>query len=151
MHRSRTTPSQESGGAWGGELRVHPYSRHGLLVGFTHAEGVFGPRVSIIDATYSLRILGGLPLTGLTSAAYLDFGPAVGFVSDAGSAPDHTVLGARASAAFDLQLANFSVGALAGYRGGVPLAGPDDRWEGAFSAMLRLGLVFDISERKSAQ
>lgn len=143
VHRSSSSPAEEGATAIGGELRVQPYSAHGFTLAYTYAEGIFGPRVSIADATYSLRVLGSRRLTGVTGALYLDLGPSVGFVSHAPPGPDHTVVGGRVSAAADMQIWNFTIGPVLAYRGGVPLSGPPDGWEGAVTLLLRAGFAFD--------
>ncbi len=116
---------------------------HGVALAYTHADTVFGPNVNIVDAAYSIRFAGNPQLRGLTGAAYFDVGPALGFVAHAPPARDHAVLGARVSLAFDAQIANVTIGLIFGYRGGVPVSGTPDGWEGAATALLRLGLVFD--------
>jgi hypothetical protein len=135
--------------AVGGELRVHPYSRHGGAFAITGGGGFFGPNVTLIDAVYSYTLTVPRPLHGVTTAVYLDVGPALGIVSSAGPSPDHSVLGGRVSATADLQLSSFTIGITAGYRGGVPLSGAPDAWEGAFTAMLRAGLVLDFGSEKA--
>ncbi|GAC1364824.1 MAG: hypothetical protein NVSMB47_16340 [Polyangiales bacterium] len=146
LHRSTSTPSSTGALAVGGELRVHPYSAHGLVLGFTQAEGIFGPRVSIVDAGYSLLLSGSRHLRGVTPAVYLDVGPALGIVSHAGPESNHAVLGGRVSLAVDLIFGGFVVGTVLGYRGGVPLGGQPDRWEGAFTWLARVGFAFDVGE-----
>ena len=144
FHRSSSSPTGMGGAALGGELRVHPYSRHGGAFAITYGGGVFGPNVTLIDAAYSYALTAPRPIHGLSSAVYLDAGPALGLVSHAGPSPDHSVLGGRVSVTADAQLAIFTIGITAGYHGGVPLSGARDGWEGAFTAMLRAGLVFDF-------
>jgi hypothetical protein len=144
VHRSSSDPRSEGAMAIGGELRLHPYSPHGVVLGYTYAEGIFGPRVSIVDTAYSLRVAGSRRLDGVTGALYVDIGPSMGFVSHAPPGPDHTVLGARVSLAADLQLWNFTVGPVLAYRGGVPLGGPQDGWEGALTVLARAGIVIDV-------
>jgi hypothetical protein len=143
VHRSTSSPSSEAAVAVGGELRVHPYSPHGFVLGYTYVEGPFGPRVSILDAAYSVRLVGSRTLRGVTGALYADIGPSIGIVTDAPPAPDHNVLGARASVAADMQIWNFTIGPLVAYHGGVPLSGAPDGWEGALTFLVRVGLVFD--------
>lgn len=148
MHRSLSRPSNKDGLVFGGEVHVHPYSAHGFFGGVTGAEGIFGPSVTIIDAGYSLQFLGSPSLKGFTGAGYLDVGPAFAFVSHADPAPDHDVLGGHASVAFDAQIYNVTLGVAFGYRGGVPLSGANDAWEGALTSVLRLGAVFDLGVEK---
>jgi len=145
LHRSSSDPVSEGALSIGGELRVYPYSRHGFALAYSHAEGIFGPTVSIADAVYSFRLLGGAPLKGVTGAVYVDLGPSIGFVSHAPPGPDHTVFGGRASVAADLQIYNVTLGPVLAYRGGVPLGGPQDNWEGAVTLMLRAGIAFDAN------
>jgi hypothetical protein len=144
VHRSSSDPSSEGTIAYGGELRVHPYSPHGFVVAYTYAAGIFGPNVSIVDGAYSLRVLGPKKLRDFAGALYFDVGPSVGFVSHAPPASDHTVLGGRVSIAADAQIWNFTLGPVLSYRGGVPLSGAPDNWEGALTVFLRAGLVFDV-------
>ena len=143
FQRSSTSPTSESGGFIGGEVRVHPLPMHGFVLGYTHANGIFGPTVSIVDAAYSLRLVGPRRLQGVTGAIYLDVGPSAGFVYVHHEDPTHAVLGGRISLASDLQLANFTAGAFFAYRGGVPIGAPD-AWEGAVTFGLRLGVAFDV-------
>jgi hypothetical protein len=150
MQRSTSDPTNDVGGfTFGGELRVHPYSAHGFVLAFSNSAGVFGPNVNVVDAAYSLRVLGAQRLTGVHPAVYLDLGPSVGFVSGASPTPDHTVLGGRASVALDLQLANFTLGLEGAYRGGVPLGVQNDPWEGEFSAVVRCGVALDFAAKRS--
>jgi hypothetical protein len=152
LSRTTSDPTNQMGGfTLGGELRVYPYSDHGLVLAFTNAEAVFGPNVNIADVAYSLRIVGGRPLKGVTGAVYLDLGPSLGLVTHASPTPNHTVVGGRATATFDLHLANFTVGVVLGYRGGVPVGVRDDPWEGALSAVARCGVAFDFGVRRSPQ
>jgi hypothetical protein len=144
VHRSTSDPTSEGAYAIGAELRVHPYSQHGVVLAYTYAEGIFGPHVSIVDAAYSIRLIGGKPLHGATGALYVDMGPSIGFVSHAPPGPDHTVLGGRVSLAADVQLWNITIGPVASYRGGLPLGGPPDGWEGALTVFLRAGVVLDL-------
>jgi hypothetical protein len=147
VHRSVSSPTSEGAFAAGGELRVHPYSAHGFVLGFTQASGIFGPNVTIVDAAYSLRLIGSNRLEGVTGAVYVDLGPSIGFVSDAPPSPNHQVLGGRAGVAADTQIYNVTIGTVVGYRGGAPLGSVTDHWEGAFIWMLRAGLIFDLAER----
>ncbi len=149
FHRSTSSPTTKGGVVIGGELRVHPYSRHGGAVAVTYGGGIFGPDVTLIDAVYSYALIEPVPLRSVSTAVYLDVGPAVGLVSKAGPGPDHTVLGARASVTADLQISVFTLGITTGYHGGVPLGGPVDPWEGALTLMLRGGLVLDFDTGKS--
>jgi hypothetical protein len=143
MQRSHTESTEERGLAYGAELRLHPYSPHGFVGGVTHASGIFGPEVTIIDAAYSWRLVGSSRLDGLTGAIYIDLGPSMGLVSRAKPEPDHTVLGGRATLTVDAQLYSFVLGAAVGYRGGVPLTAGTDPWESALTALVRAGIVFD--------
>jgi hypothetical protein len=145
FHRSTGDPAAVGAIGWAVDLHVHPASVHGFFLGYTNAEAVFGPLVSIIDGGYSWRFFGTRRLEGVTGAGYLDVGPAVGIVSDA--TPNHTVLGAHVSATLDAHLGFLAVGVVLSYRGGVPAGGPPDAWEGAASSMLRLGAVFDVGGR----
>jgi hypothetical protein len=144
VHRSSSEPSSEGAFALGGEARIHPYSQHGFVLAYTYAAGTFGPHVSIVDAAYSARLIGPKKLQGATGALYVDVGPSIGFVSDAPPSRDHTVLGGRASLVADIQIWSFAVGPVLSYRGGVPLSGTSDGWEGALTLFLRAGLVFDV-------
>ncbi len=148
FHRTSSSPGNEAGATLGGELRVHPHSRHGGAFAITYGGGVFGPNVTLIDAVYSYALTEPRPLHGVATAVYLDVGPALGIVSHAGPSPDHAVLGGRVSATADLHLALFTVGIAAGYHGGVPLSGAPDAWEGALTAMLRAGVVLDFGGGK---
>jgi hypothetical protein len=65
-------------------------------------------------------------------------------VRHAPPASNHDVLGGSVSVAMDLQLYNLTLGLVVGYRGGVPLSGTPDGWEGAATGMFRLGAVFDV-------
>ena len=150
MHRSASSPAAEREGlALGAEVHVHPYSQHGFFAAATSAGALFGPEVDILDAGYSWRFLGSSRLRGLTGAGYFDVGPAFAFVRNATPAPTHDVFGGRASVAFDAQLYNVTLGVVVGYRGGVPLGGARDGWEGAFTSMLRVGVVFDVGTATS--
>ncbi len=150
LQRTTSDPiNQQVGITWGGEIRVHPYSDHGFVLAYSNAEGVFGPSVNIADAAYSLRVIGGRPLRGVTGAVYLDLGPSLGFVTMASPTPNHTVFGGRVSATADLQLSNFTLGFALGYRGGVPLRVEDDPWEGEVTAVFRLGVAFDFGVRRA--
>ena len=152
LERSTSDPTNTTGGfTLGGELRVNPWSAHGILLAYTDAEGIFGPSVNIVDAAYSLRLLSSAKLEGVTGAVYLDLGPSVGYVRGASPTPNHAVLGGRASVTCDLQLANVVVGVTMGYRGGVPVGVEGDPWEGALSAVARLGVVFDVGARARAR
>ena len=129
----------------GAQLRHQPTSSpHGFAATFLRAEGIFGPRVTIFDAAWSYRFIGGGPLGDASGAGYFELGPAFAFVSGAPPAPDHRVLGARASVSFDGYLGPVLLGVTLGYHGGVPLGGPRDAWEGAATSLLRLGLAFDL-------
>jgi hypothetical protein len=149
FHRSSSSPSNETGAALGGELRIHPHSRHGGAFAITYGGGVFGPNVTLVDAVYSYALMEPRPFSGVSTAAYLDVGPALGLVTKAPPGPNHTVLGGRASITADLQLANFTLGISVGYHGGVPLGGPKDGWEGAFTALLRAGVALDFGSGKA--
>jgi hypothetical protein len=145
LHRSASDPSSRDAATLGAQLRVHPTrSPHGFSASFLHAEGVFGPVVSILDAAYSYRFLGGHRLGGASRAAYLDAGPTLAWVWGAPPAADHRVLGARVSVAFDGHLGPLLVGVTLGYHGGVPLGGARDAWEGAVTSLLRVGFAFDL-------
>ena len=140
LDRSVTGPSSRDGLALGGEVRAHPTSSaHGIVTTFLQAEGVFGPRVSIFDAAWSYRFV-----SGASGAGYFETGPTIAFVSAAPPAPDHRVLGGRVSLAFDGYLGPLLMGVTLGYRGGVPLGGPPDGWEGAFTSVARLGGTFEL-------
>ena len=140
LHRSVSDPSSRDALVLGGELRAHPTSLpHGFVATFLHAEGVFGPRVSIFDAAWSYRFV-----SGVSGAGYFETGLTIAFVSDAPPAPNHRVLGGRVSLAFDGYLGALLVGVTLGYRGGVPLGGPPDGWEGALTSVARVGGVFDL-------
>lgn len=143
FQRSSTSPTSESGGFLGGEVRVHPLPMHGFVLGYTHAGGIFGPTVSIVDVAYSLRLVGPQRLRGITGAIYLDVGPSAGFVFVHHEDPTHAVLGGRVSIGSDLQLANVVVGGFFAYRGGIPVGAPD-AWEGAVTFGLRVGATFDV-------
>jgi hypothetical protein len=130
---------------YGGDLRLHPTSSpHGLTAGALDGGGLFGPNVSILDAAYSYRFLGGERLHDMQGAAYVDVGPMLAWVSNVGPAADHRALGARASVCFDGYLSILLVGIQFGYRGGVPLSGAKDAFEGAATASLRVGLAVDL-------
>jgi len=146
FHRSRSDPTTTDGGLVGFEARVQPYSRHGGLFAMSAGGAVFGPNATIIDAAYSLALTAPPRLRGVGLAMYLDLGPSFGIVSNAKPTADHTVFGGRASIAADLQISHFTIGALLAYRGGIP-HGIDDRWEGALTAGLRAGVVFDFEPR----
>ncbi|MBS2014346.1 MAG: hypothetical protein JST00_15775 [Deltaproteobacteria bacterium] len=148
FHRSASDPSNKVGAVLGGVIRVHPHSAHGVAAGFMYGGGVFGPNVAIVEASYSYALTDPRPLTGFSTAAYLEVGPSLGFVTTAAPAPDHTVLGAHASFVGDLQLANFTLGIDAGYRGGVPLGGAKDGWEGALVAGAHVGVALDFDARR---
>jgi len=145
FHRTESSPHAETGLQAGAELRVHPFSPHGIVIGYTHASVVFGPTVDIVDAAYSLQLIGSRRLRNGTGAVYLDIGPAVGVVGHPPS-PDHAVLGGRATVTGDVHFSNFLLGMTLGYRGGVPTGDVRDRWEGAFCAFIRVGSVFDFLE-----
>jgi hypothetical protein len=130
---------------------VHPFSVHGIVLGYTHAEAVFGPDVHIVDAAYSLQLIGSRRLRSATGAVYLDIGPAMGFVRDAPPSSPHTVFGGRATVTGDVHFSNFVLGMTLGYRGGVPTGDVRDDWEGAFSAFLRVGVVFDLLAQRPAE
>lgn len=143
MYRTDTQPDSRTTLGFGGEAHLHPHSPSGALLGFSRHEGIFGPKVDIIDVGYSLRFAGSPRLRGVTYAAYFDIGPVLAFVRDVQPAPDHDVLAFRTSLALDVQLGNFTLGLVGGYRGGAPLGGPQDKWEGAASIGARVGVVFD--------
>lgn len=147
FHRSSTSPTEESGFFLGGEVRVHPLPTHGFVLGYTRAAGIFGPRVSILDAAYSLQLVGPRRLQGVTGALYLDVGPSAGFAYVHSEDPTHAILGGRLTVGGDLQITNFLVGAFVTYRGGIPIGAPDG-WEGVLTCGLRLGLAFDVGQRR---
>jgi hypothetical protein len=140
--RTAGGPSSMEGIYLGGELRVHPYGPHGFVFAYTESEGIFGPHVSLFDADYSLRVVAGRALHGLTGAIYFDLGPSLGFVREAG--PDHFTLGGRVGAAADMYIGNFTLGLVAAGRMGVPLTRPG--MEQALTLGLRLGVAWDAFE-----
>jgi hypothetical protein len=143
LHRDVSSPGDRNAFVMGGELRVYPESPHGFVLAFNHAEGIFGPKVSLFDAGYSLCLYCSRHIGDVGGGVYFDLGPALGIVKDAPPGPDHSVLGARVSLGADAYLGFFTLGVVAGYRGGVPLGGPPDGWEGAASLLARVGFVFD--------
>ena len=144
FHRSTSEPTTQGGLAWALDVHLHPRSVHGFFLGYTHGEGIFGPKVTIFDGGWSWRFLGGRRVGGVSGAGYLDVGPAVGLVSD--DNPSHAVAGAHVGLTFDAHLGFFVLGVALAYRGGIPIAGPSDFWEGAASTMLRVGVVLDAGE-----
>lgn len=146
FHRTTTGPRTESGASLGLDLRLHPMPMHGVLIGITEAAGVFGPSVTILDAGYSLRLLGPRRVGGVTGDLVFDVGPSFAHVH-VHDEPDHVVLGARATVATHLYLSGFTAGAFVTYRGGSPLGTAPDGYEGVFSGGLSLGFVIDSGER----
>jgi hypothetical protein len=145
LHRDVSSPQHVGAVVLGGELRLHPFEPHGAVLAYTRADGIFGPHVDMVDVAYSYRFIGAERLHGVTGAAYVDLGPAIGFVSQ--MSPSHTVIGGRVSVAFDAHLGFFTLGTVLGYRGGVPISGPPDGWEGALTWLVRAGFVFDVARR----
>jgi hypothetical protein len=145
--RTAGGPSSEGGIYLGGELRVHPYGPHGLLLAYAESEGIFGPHVSLFDLDYSLRVVAGRALHGVTGAVYFDLGPSVGYVRQGG--PDHFTVGGRVGAAADVYFGNVALGAVAAGRLGVPLSRPG--MEQALTLGLRLGFAWDAFENTASK
>jgi len=145
--RTQTSPMERPGLMFDVQLRVHAYSPHGVVFGVAEGGELFGPDVKIVEAGYSLRLLGSRDLRGATGALYFDVGPVLGVVTDAEPAADHATFGVRTAITGDVHLWNLLVGATLAYRGGVPLSGEPDPWEQAVSATLHAGLVFDLGRR----
>jgi hypothetical protein len=144
FHRSTSEPTTMGALAWALDVHMHARSVHGFFLGYTHGEGLFGPKVTIFDGGWSWRFLGGRRVGNVSGAGYLDVGPAVGLVSE--DNPSHAVAGAHVGLTFDAHLGYFVLGVAFAYRGGVPIAGPPDVWEGAASTMLRVGFVLDAGD-----
>jgi hypothetical protein len=146
LYRSSTAPTSVSAFALSGDVHVYPYSANGFYFGYDPTVGVpFGPTANIFTAGYSLRI-GNRRLKDTIATATLDFGPAYGSVE--GDGANHGVLGGHAGITLDVRFLFATIGLAGGYQGGLPLSGVPERWEGAWIATARVGVVFDVARRR---
>ncbi len=145
--RSAQSPNTNAGGFVSGLVRMQPDgSPHGIFSTVGTGGAVFGPSVTTVDGGYSARVLGSSKLTGITSALFVEVGPAFGWVR--GSSYSHATFGGHVGVVADLHVWNFLLGIEGTYRGGVPLADVPDQWEGAASVGLHLGVTFDVQNRR---
>jgi hypothetical protein len=145
--RAVTSPQSESGGGYGGEVRIHPDSVNGAFFAAQTGGALFGPTLTTIDLGYSLRPFAPQRLKGITGSLYFDVGPSVGLVW----VPQgfHNDLGGVVGVAFDLQIWNVTVGAQVTYHGGLPIdGGAAAQWESSFMGGLRLGFAFDLGHEE---
>jgi hypothetical protein len=145
FHRTSSSPRSADDVVGALALRLHPRSQHGVVLGVTLANGW------IFNAGYSLALLASRPLSGVSTGAYLDVGPALAIVSNATPSPTHVVLGGRAAATFDLHLGRYALGVTGAYQGGTPLgvsprvASVNDAWEGAVTALVHWTVITDFN------
>lgn len=161
LFQAGPTGGNTPGMSFGPEVRAYFGRWHG---GFASYDFVMSPTlVHVVEAGYSVRLVGSPEMRGVHGALYADVGPSFAFVAGCGicsygasggpSGPTdkHAMIGLRTGLAADLYLWNFTVGLVGGFRVGVPTIDSGVRTEGALSIALRVGFTFDAGDHVARQ